>query len=81
MLSDELQGLTNVMDDESEKEHVEIAKVEAENKEENNEEQLKKEAEAKQKLRIAQQLSQIGSIYHESYLKRLMRILEIFTNV
>ena len=47
LLSDELQGLINVMDDESEKEHVEVAKVEVENTEENNEEQLKKEAEAK----------------------------------
>ena len=47
LLSDELQGLISVMDDESEKEHVEVAKVEVENTEENNEEQLKKEAEAK----------------------------------
>lgn len=81
LLTDELQGLINVMDDEDEEEVVEIAKTDGESKEENTEEKLKKEAEAKQKLRIAKQLSQIGSIYHESYLKRLIRILEIFTNV
>lgn len=47
------------------------------------EEKIDKDAdpEAKQKFRIKRQLEQIDKIYHESYLKRLVKIVEIFTSV
>lgn len=46
-----------------------------------SEEKLKQEAEARQKQRVEKQLSQIDKIYQESFLKRLIKLVEIFTSV
>lgn len=39
------------------------------------------DAETKQKFKVKQQLDQMDMIYHETFLKRLIKVVEIFTNV
>jgi len=66
--------------DQESSQQVKPDKVEA-RKDESKEDAAKREAEAKQKQRVTQQLTQIDRIYQETFLRRLIRIVEIFTNV
>lgn len=50
-------------------------------REELSEEKLKLLAEEKQKKRVAQHLAQIDKVYKESFVKRLLAIVEMFTCV
>lgn len=75
----DFQHNVDLFDQES-SQQVKPEKVEA-RKDESKEDAAKREAEAKQKQRVTQQLSQIDRIYQETFLRRLIRIVEVFTSV